>query len=73
MVNGDFLISIWSSRLKIDFSTSDPPIDQLFLGSDGKDPLPTCHRRWVSRVGSDGLGWWVGFQFCLDTPSDKFL
>lgn len=71
MVNDDFSVSIWSSRLKIGFLASDSPTDQLFSGSRGRDsPLTvTDVGSTGSQAGSNGLGWWVKSRFCLDTPS----
>ena len=57
--------------VEIGFLASDPPTDPLFSGSKGRDsPLTvTDVGSTGSRAGSNGLGWWVKFWFCLDTPS----
>ena len=66
-----FRCVFWSSRLKIDFSCSNPSIDSLVSGFGGGYPSLT-----VANVGSDGsqarldgLGKLVGYYVWLDTPT----
>ena len=71
MVNGNFSVSIRLGRLKIGFSALNLPIDLPFSGSWGRDPPLTVTdvKSAGPWVGLDGLGRWVGSQFCFDTPT----
>ena len=56
-----FYNQIWSGRLNIGFSASNPPTDPPFSGSGSRDPPPTCHLRRVGRLsGRIGRLGWVG-------------
>ena len=67
MVNSNFPASIQSGWLKIGFSTSNQPTDMPFLGSRGKDPSSTCHRRQVNlflgQIGRVRQVGWVSILF----------